>query len=261
MPGPHFRESDIEHQRALAAVDFQSTPRDPADLDIANGYGPVECRNDARALQAAYYAVINLIDDQVGRVLRALDDSAQRENTMIVFTSDHGEMLGDLGLIQKGCRFYEGLVRVPLIIAYPGQFQRDTVSTALVELTDLAPTILEVAGLRVPDEMQGRSLVPILRGDANADSHRAFVRCEYFDALEKPDATFATMYRDSRYKILVYDGHGLGELYDLESDPWEFEDLWDSPDHSRVKCELVQRSFDASNLASIDVGPRRIGPM
>ena len=76
---------------------------------------------DARTLQAAYYAMIELIDDQVGRVLDALRESGQADDTLVIFTSDHGEMLGDHGLIQKGCRFYEGLVRVPLILAWPGR--------------------------------------------------------------------------------------------------------------------------------------------
>ena len=79
-------------------------------------------KRDAKTLQAAYYAMIKLIDDQVGRILDALEESGQRDNTVVIFMSDHGETLGDHGLIQKGCRFYEGLVHVPLILSWPGQF-------------------------------------------------------------------------------------------------------------------------------------------
>ena len=134
MPGPHFQQSDLALQERLAAVDFQSKGRDPDELDIHHPilpkpmawhdgrrleYGPGA--RDAWSLQAAYYAMIKLIDDQLARILAALDETGQRERTIVIFTSDHGEMLGDHGLIEKGCRFYEGLVRVPLIVSWPGR--------------------------------------------------------------------------------------------------------------------------------------------
>src|SRR5690606_24088970 len=126
MPPPRFRPSDLEQQRALAAVDFQSRVRTPDDLDIKNPILPkppisgmeaaaADGGRDAATLKAAYYAMIKLIDDNIGRMIDALEETGQRDNTVIIFMSDHGEMLGDHGLIQKGCRFYEGLVRVPLI--------------------------------------------------------------------------------------------------------------------------------------------------
>lgn len=262
MPGPLFRESDLAQQQKLSGIDFQSKVRRPDDLDINDPVVPrsPEGPRDAKTLQAAYYAMIKLIDDNVARMLAALEESGQRENTVVIFTSDHGETLGDHGLIAKGCRFYEGLVRVPLIWSWPERFGQNVRSDALVELTDIAPTLLELAGQPVPDHVQGRSLLPMLTGDAPSDHHRDFVRCEYYDALDQPDGTFATMYRDERYKLVVYHGHGLGELYDLHADPEEFHNLWDDPAHAARKIDLMQHSFDASMLA-MDRGPRRIGPM
>ena len=116
---PIFQPSDLAQQQKLAALDFQSVARDPAELDIKSPILPqsptrqlveaeTEGERDALTLIAAYYAMIKLIDDQVGRILTALDESGQRENTIIIFTSDHGETLGDHGLIQKGCRFLRG---------------------------------------------------------------------------------------------------------------------------------------------------------
>ena len=99
-------------------------------------------------IQAAYYAMIELIDDNVGRMLECLERSGQRENTIVIFMSDHGEMLGDHGLLLKGCRFYEGLARVPLIISWPGRFLEGARRSALVELLDIAPTLLEMAACR-----------------------------------------------------------------------------------------------------------------
>ena len=283
MPGPLFRDSDLAQQERLAAVDFQSRGRPPEDLDIRSpvipespgreGAAGADARaggrsnlpphataRDARTLQAAYYAMLELIDDQVGRMLDALRDSGQADDTLVLFTSDHGEMLGDHGLIQKGCRFYEGLVRVPLILAWPDTIRRGLVSDSLVELTDLAPTLLQAAGAPVPEWMQGRSLLPLASGDADPRRHRDAVLCEYFDALDAPDATRATMYRERRYKLVVYHGHGLGELYDLEQDPGEFDNLWDDPAHAALKADLLLQSYAAS-MGAVDVGTRRIGPM
>lgn len=130
----------------------------------------------------------------------------------------------------------------------------------MVELTDCAPTLYELSGQSVPKWVQGRSLLSILTGKANLEHHRDFVRCEYYNALDLPDATYTTMYRDKRYKLVLYHGHQLGELYDLELEPHEFNNLWDSPTHQMRKLDLMQRSFDASMLA-MDQGPRRIRPM
>lgn len=271
MPPPLFRESDLTQQAKLAAVDFQSQARTPDALDIKPPIVPAspvsghevavsEGGRDAATLKAAYYAMIKLIDDQIGRILDALEVTGQRENTVVIFMSDHGEMLGDHGLIEKGCRFYEGLVRVPLIWTWPGHFPAGLRSDALVELIDIAPTLLELAGEPVPLHMQGRSLLPLLSGQADPSHHRPAVRCEYYNALALPDSSYATMLRDARYKLVVYHGHGLGELYDLQADPHEFVNLWDDPEHQRLKLDLILQSYDASMLA-MDPGPERIGPM
>jgi arylsulfatase A-like enzyme len=113
--------------------------------------------------------------------------------------------------------------------------------------------------------MQGRSLVPVLRGEQSGDHLRDFVRCEYFDALDPHftggSGTFATMHRTQRYKLTVYHGHGLGELYDLQEDPWEFNNLWDDPAHQAIRAQLIYESFDAHVTLTTDVGSRRIAPM
>ena len=217
-------------------------------------------QGDVRLLQAAYAAMIKQVDDQLGRILDALEVSGQRDNTIVIFTSDHGEMLGDHGLIQKGCRFYEGLVRVPLIFSWPGHIKAGLRSDALVELSDKAPTLLQLVDEEVPGHMTGKSLLPILKGDASPSYHRDFVRCEYYDALQAPDGTFATMYRDQQYKLVVYHGRAYGELYDLEEDPDEFDNQWETPAFIATRAKLMKSSFDASMLA-MDRGPRRIGPI
>ncbi|MCC2684516.1 MAG: sulfatase, partial [Paenibacillaceae bacterium] len=113
---------------------------------------------DHRMLKAAYWAMVDQIDEQVGRLLDALERTGQRENTIIVFTSDHGELLGDHGLYLKGPFLYDSSIHVPLIISYPKAIEGGRRSDALVELADLAPTLLEGAGLERYPGMQTRSL-------------------------------------------------------------------------------------------------------
>ncbi len=251
MPPPLFRESDLETQAQLQVADFQTRPQRPEQLK-------------AQELKAAYYALVELVDRAVGDMLEALERAGQRERTLVVFNSDHGDMLGDHGLLKKGCRFYEGLVRVPLIFSWPGRFANGVVSQALVELTDIAPTLLEACGLPVPKRMQGRSLLPILTGTADSHRHREFVRSEYYRALNpdiaKPgrnwSGSYATMLRDERHKLVVYHGHQIGELYDLSEDPGEFDNLWFDADYSSTRCDLMKKSFDALAFA-VDLGPEQ----
>lgn len=253
LPGPHFRDSDLEHQARLAKVDFQSKPQRPEAMQ-------------ASKIKAAYYAMIEQIDTEFGRLVAFLEQTGQRDNTVIIFSTDHGESLGDHGLKEKGCRFFDGLTRVPLIWSWPEgtaagnrHFTTGLQSDALVGLLDIAPTPLDIIGLPTPQEMQGRSLLPVLAGETSPHYYRDYVRCEYYNAVNLPDQTFGTMYRDRRWKLNVYHGHNLGELYDLERDPFEFDSLWDHPDYRDVKADLLVKSFDAQ-VQVMDYGPARVMP-
>jgi arylsulfatase len=252
MPGPYFQESDLAQQAKFANVDFQDEIKTPEE-------------HNAKDAQAKYYAMIALIDDQFARVLESLDQTGQRDNTVIIFTSDHGETLGDHGLMFKGCRFYEGLVRVPLIFSWPGQFQQNLQCDGLVELLDMSATILDLCGVEIPDYFQGNSLLPVLSGNEDGTKLRDSVRCEYFEALDPfftgGPGSYATMYRDEQYKLTVYHDQQLGELYDLKADPWEFDDLWDNPDFANVRNELIWKSFNSHVMQTTDVGSTRIAPM
>ena len=163
MPGAHHRESDKAIQESLKGADFQTRYQSTGELD-------------GKEEQALYYAMIAQIDDQFARLLQALEDTGQKDNTLVVFASDHGEMLGDHGLLYKGCRFYEGLVRVPLIFSYPGVIEENVQADGLVELLDMSATILDYAGIEIPDYFQGRTLRPILEGAARGDVIRESVR-------------------------------------------------------------------------------------
>jgi len=252
MPGPHFEPSDVEIQARLKDADFQDEVRTPEE-------------HDAKKKQALYYAMIKLIDDQFARLMDHLEKTGQRDNTVIIFTSDHGETLGDHGLMYKGCRFYEGLVRVPLIISWPGKFSKGVRANGLVELLDKAATILDLAQVPLPEYFQGKSLLPVLKGESDPNHIRDFVRSEYFDALAPfftgGTGAFATMHRTDRYKLVVYHSINEGELYDLQEDPWEHKNLWDSAEHQDIRNQLILESFNAHVNLTTDVGSERIAPM
>ena len=251
LPPAIYGDRDADTQERLRGAFFQRYSGPPGDKQ--------------RQQKASYYGMIELIDEQVGRMLDALERTGQRDNTVVIFMSDHGEMLGDHGLTAKGCRFYEGAVRVPLIISWPGHFQQGLVADGLVELTDVAPTLAELTGEPL-EWTNGRSLLPILTGDANPARHRDHVRCEYYDALNmylpqepgRHTPCWATMYRDDRHKLVTYHGLDHGELYDLERDPQELTNLWDDPSAAALRADLTQRSFDAT-VAACDPGPAQIG--
>lgn len=273
MPLPLFAESDIAHQERFAAIDQQTRlavdPRRAvgaaaeAMKEVARGdLGSVPPASyDPRQVKAYYYAMIEKLDQSVGELLATLERTGQRENTIIVFTSDHGEMLGDHGLIYKGCRFFEGLTHVPLIISWPARGAADVRHPALVELVDLAPTVLDGAGLEVPYFMQGKSLLPLITNPQAHQKHKDYVISEYHGAIggkKMPDQTHGTMYYDGRYKVCVYAGHNVGEIYDLQTDPHEFRNLWDEADFTAQKADLLLRAYHGY-LNTVTPGVRRTG--
>ena len=164
-------------------------------------------------------------------------------------------------MLQKGPHFYDCSVRVPLIVSWPGEFEQGLISDALVELIDLAPTVLEAAGERPPERMHARSLTGILRGEADPHEHRESVYCDYLNAMpcRRPPA-YGTMYRDRRYKVCVYHGEarGEGELYDLKDDPGEHTNLWYDPAHAQERLEYTHRCFDRG-VFTMDPWPPRVG--
>jgi len=206
-----------------------------------------------------YYAEIELIDDQFGRLMNYLDETGQRENTIVIFMSDHGEMSGDHGLYWKGAYFYEALVHVPLIISCPGLFKEGLQCDALVELVDIAPTLMEAAGLEVPYYMQGQSFYKILTGEADPHHFKDAVYSEFYHCLKGTHEDInATMYFDGRFKLVCYHGKDCGELYDLKEDPNEFHNLWDKPEMAVLKAELMEKSYHMAVLKNMDDSMHRV---
>jgi arylsulfatase len=161
-----------------------------------------------------YCASIELIDDQIGKILDVLEQRKMWDNTYVVFSSDHGEMLGDHGLFTKHVA-YEASLRVPLIVAGPGIAAGKT-SDALVELIDINPTLCELAGTNPQDHIDARSFAPLLRNQAI--THR--------DSIISAEYNYRC-YRTDRYK-LIENSNDMSEVYDLQTDPHELNNLAES---------------------------------
>ncbi|MBT3917456.1 MAG: sulfatase-like hydrolase/transferase [Rhodospirillaceae bacterium] len=272
LPPPLFEESDIARQQEFATVRNQKLKSvnpvltEEERAEFAPGPGdergakPPE-RFDGLGIKAAYYAMIENLDHQFGRIVDHLKAVGQIDNTIIVFSSDHGEMLGDHGLIYKGCKFFEGLVHVPLIFSMPSTYMENERRQALVESIDIAPTLLEAAGIDRPYYMQGKSLQSLLTGAKLDDHHKDVVVTDFNDSLgtsEVDHYTQASMTFDGRYKLAVYHSHdGLGELYDLKSDPDEFDNLWSNANHQELKHKLIARHLDVM-MGCVPPGIERI---
>ena len=253
MPLPKARPDELETKTTYQQLDGKFSHNDPEGYDITK-----MTDRDKREVTAAYYAMVELIDKQVGRMVAALEETGQLENTIVIFMSDHGEMLGDHGLFLKGPHFYDEAVRVPLIISWKDRFAANLRADCLMELIDITPTLLEAAEIDVPKTIQGRSLMPILLSQREAGHHRDYVFSEYYNAWTHKHS-YASMLRTREEKIVVYHGTDQGELYDLKNDPDEFENLWNSPEHTKGKLRLMKACFDAS-VFTMDPCPIRLGP-
>lgn len=199
----------------------------------------------------AYMGLVRQIDDQLARLWEFLDERGLFEHTLIVFTSDHGDYLGDHWLGEKEL-FHEESARVPLIVVDPrpeADATRGTVDAALVEAIDLLPTFVEAAGGTVPTHvLEGRSLLPRLRGERGAWRAFAISQCDYaFRGARRtlgrgPSEAQAWMVCGERWKYIEYDGFAP-QLFDLRDDPQEQRDLGASPAHAAIRAEMKEALF------------------
>lgn len=249
MELPLWKEGELDNKLDFARYDYQKGGM------YGHGHSIIGMSDDQkRQATRDYYAEIELIDDQFGRLVEYLDKNDLRKNTIIIFMSDHGEMNGDHGTYLKGPYFYEALVHVPLIFSCPGLIQEGVRLNAMVELVDIAPTLLELNGLEVPFYMQGKSFRTLLTGEQKKDHHKDSVYSEFYDCLLQVGykGQFSTMYFDGRYKIINHHTQNSGELYDLAVDPHEFNNLWFDDKYRDLKHQLIQKNFDQAILNNAD---------
>ena len=184
-----------------------------------------------------YLAMVSQVDDAIGSVLNRLEESGLSENTIVIFTSDHGDACGSHGLLDKQYNLFDEIVRVPLIVRYPKNGTEGVVCNSyIMHAIDFGPTILELAGLKIPDNFQGKSFKSILENESHQDNwDYAFstYNGQQFGLYSK------RMIRDSKWKY-IWNPTDRDELYDLENDPFELENL--SGDESLIQVVKQYRS-------------------
>jgi arylsulfatase A-like enzyme len=189
---------------------------------------------EARQGRAYYYNLVRLIDRQMGRVLQYLDEAGLTENTLVIFTSDHGELLGDHGLWMKGPFHYEQIVRVPLLLRWPRGFSGGLRTPAILSHLDLVPTMMAAAELPSDPGLDGTSALPLFQGSVASIRDGAMIEC-----IDDPHKLRLKTYVTPDRKLTWYNGQTFGELYDLAKDPREKVNLWDNPAYAAEKGHLL----------------------
>ena len=279
FPGPHppydptpemaekYMDRDVPVPQ-VAAEDLDQLP--PALVekrhhDVAVDHDSVAWKlepsaEELRRMRAYYYANVEMIDRQVGEILDAIEARGRMENTIVVFTSDHGDCLGDHGLSQKWAP-YEEVTRVPLIVCAPQRFGGAREVDALVQLFDLGPTILEWAGVTPDPTFEAMSLNPALEGrDFEGRPH---VFCEQGGDVNLTGARFLTMVRSRTHKLVHYQGQRFGQFFDLTVDPEERVNRWDDPgaaEHKRELLEVLMNWHVDSAVATRNARQRIVSP-
>lgn len=186
-----------------------------------------------------YLRCIASVDDNIGRVLDWLDESGLAENTLVIYTSDQGFYLGDHGWYDKRWMYEESL-RTPLIVRWPGQTEAGSTTELMAQNLDFGPTMLAAAGIEIPDQMQGLSLTPILQGGQPGTWRDAI----YYHYYEFPGVHAVPRHygvRTDRYKLIHYYQLGAWELFDLEQDPDELNNVVDDPTYAAIRKQLETR--------------------
>lgn len=260
IPEPETFNDDYATRTYAAHEAKMRIDRDLRDFDVKmdppEGLSPAELKSwYYQRYIKDYLRCVASIDDNVGRLLDYLDENNLTDDTIVIYTSDQGFFLGDHGWYDK--RFmYEESLRMPFLIRYPRGIKAGSTTDAFALNVDFAQTFLDYAGIEAPEDMQGRSLRPILEGEI-PDDWQTSMYYRYWEHLD-PEHNVAAHYgvRTHRYKLICYygEGHGLPgtsdkkldpewELFDLEKDPYELNNVYSHPDYQDVIVELKNELY------------------
>jgi uncharacterized sulfatase len=223
---PHFKRTQEEFPKF---DDYMDT-----GFEIHGCHSHLQKEKELRKDVALYYGMISFMDKYIGKILDKLDELELTENTLVIFTTDHGHFLGQHGLIRKGPFHYEDMIKIPFIARYPNYIPANVENHNLQSLVDLAPTFLKYSGIEIPRTMTGLDQTDVWNGGEK--NKRAHIIVEN---RHEPFSLNLRTYVDEKYKITVYHGREFGELFDLEKDPLEHNNLWNNPEYKDLKTELL----------------------
>ena len=208
------------------------------EIDHDSVVHQMEPSEESRIRQRKHYlANVTLIDEKVGQIMTTLEEKGLLEDTIVIFSSDHGDCLTDHGHSQKWT-MYDEITRVPLIVHAPSRFQGGRKIDDLIQLMDLGPAILEMAGADLPETMEARTILPALEENASWTG-REYVYAEQAKDLILTDTEFMTMVRSKDWKLVHFLDEKDGQLFDLRQDPRETRNLWNDPEHLETRKMLL----------------------
>lgn len=223
------------HLQAL----YEERTQNSANRDGQRTFAITE--REAREAIALTYGMISMIDDAIGSILGWLKMLRLDEDTVIIFTSDHGDFMGDHQLLLKGALHYRGLVRVPFIWSDPESESKGCVNTGLCSTLDIARTVLSRAGLEGHNGMQGISLLPAAHGETTGHDSLVIEEHQRWGYMGLQNNFRARSLIAEYFRLTLYEGVEWGELYDLAEDPDELNNLWDNPQCRDRRYELTER--------------------
>lgn len=208
--------------------------------------------DDLRRQIAVYYGMISMMDKYIGQILDTLDELRQTEETVVLFTTDHGHFYGQHGLTAKGPFHYEDMIKLPFLASCPGTIPQGIKNDALQSLVDLAPTFFDFSGIHIPRQMAGVDQRLVWEGKTECIRDHVLVENRH-----NPYRMFHKTYVSERYKITVYCHSDEGELFDLQEDPGEFNNRWNDPAAAELKSRLLL-AFMRADMAKDPVPMPRV---
>jgi uncharacterized sulfatase len=238
VPGEHDRNPAHFGMTQQAAPDFK--PYNQTGHFLHGAHSHLHDKDQLAKDIAVYYGMTSLLDKYVGKILDSLKAMDLEDDTLVVFSTDHGHFFGQHGLIAKGPFMYEDMIRIPFIVRLPGKVKAGKRSASIQSLVDLAPTFLSMAGQPIPPAMTGLDQSPVWTGKRETIRTHALV-----EHRQDPFSFHLKTYVEERYKITVYWGQTYGELFDLKDDPDELRNLWDEPAARSIKEGMIFRFLQA----------------
>jgi len=235
---PHIFEGELDNATELHKLTQQENPDfskySESGWAIHGCHSQLKESDEAKKEFAIYYSMISLMDKYIGEILDKLEELDLTDNTLIIFTTDHGNFMGQHGLYEKGPAVFEDAIKIPFITSLKGKVKKNIVNHALQSLVDLPTTILDYCGIAVPYDFTGVNQRDVW--ECKKKCARSHIICEH---NHERNHINMRAYVDQRYKLVVYYNKKHGEMYDLEKDPYELNNLWNIEEYRELQKELM----------------------